>query len=793
MKSSLKDPTSLETGLLSSQLEGRPVNILPKDGKSVKTIVFEHVFSYFNLVNFILAALVIYTGSFRNLLFMIVVISNTAIGLYQELRSRKVLQNLALVNQQHYTVLRNSRKIQLNMDQIVLGDIIYLKAGNQIPCDGIIRSGDCQVNESLITGESRLLDKTEEDMLSAGCYLSSGSCIIQATKVGSQTLMASILKDAKRSEAYPSQLRDSLDTILRFSSWILFPVGILLFLSLYFRFGNSLNEAILSVVAAMVGMIPEGLIILTSIALAASSIKLAREKVLIQELYCIENLARVDVLCLDKTGTITSGNMEVENVIELNGTPPMEFMQSLTNLYAALGEDNATASAICRFTQFNHVTKKPDKLFPFQSDAKCSGAVFEDETLIAGAATFVLENPSPALLRQIDGYAKKGLRVLVLARGPVMETLKKGDYEVLGLILLDDEIRPDAKQTIDYFKQQDVEVKVISGDMLATVQTIARKAGIDGKGIDMSLVSKDEIPQVMEEYSVFARVTPMQKKEMIAALQANGHTAAMIGDGVNDVMALKQADCSIAMESGSQAARSVAALVLLENQFDALPSIVLEGRRVINNIQTTASLFLVKTIYSMMLSLLTTLWIGSYPFMPIQLTLVSSLGIGIPAFILTFEPNYKRIQGNFLVNVLSRAIPGAMAFICGVIIADTLVTVGILDVSDDIFHSMCTLLAVLNAMVVLVHVCQPLNVWRKALVTFCAVGFAFCFIFLGKVFYLVIPDILDLIIVLAIAFIQYWIFILMSRLDWKSFLDRFSFLKTERKYKKRHILRRRPM
>lgn len=767
----LKEHTSLSEGLTDGQAAQRKANSqVMRPSKTIPVIIFQHIFTYFNIINFILFGLVLFTGSLQNTLFMGIVLSNLIIGLVQEIRSKRVLDKLALLHQQKYAVLRNGQWVTLDMDKIVQGDILRVEAGMQIPCDGVIVKGECQVNESLLTGESDALDKKPDDSVYAGCYLVSGRMEMQAVLVGQDSYMASILDETRKERRYPSQLRDSLNSIITFCSWIIFPAGLLLFARLFWVNHQPLNGAILSTVASMVGMIPEGLIILTSIALASASLKLAKIEVLVQELYCIENLARVDTLCLDKTGTITSGSMKVVRLIPAQEITEEQCKEDLATLYSALEDDNVTARAIRKWTDTKAASLQAQRLFPFSSSAKCSGAVIENRTLIAGAYSFVFSKEDPQVLAQISELAKQGMRVLVLAQAPVLDKLEKGDWTLLGLVVIEDEIRPDAPEILSYFKKQDVDLKVISGDNPETVEAIARRAGLKGKSIDMSRVSDAQIAQAVEECTIFGRVTPFQKKLMVEALQQQGHTVAMTGDGVNDVMALRQADCSIAMGSGSQAARSVASLVLLEDQFSALPDVVIQGRRVINNIQRTASLFLVKTLFSFGLTLLTIFWMQIYPFVPIQLTLTSFISTGFPGFVLTFEKNSDRVRGNFLVSVLSRAVPGALALICSISAAYVVHLCGWFGMDDSAYRTVCTILAGLNGLGVLYTVCRPLSPLRTLLL--CSMGFIFAgaLILLGGLFMTVELNWLQLLIAAALCAMDWVLLWAAGQADWHKLL-----------------------
>lgn len=787
-KLSIKTPVDPQTGLSEAQAASEPKNtVTKKHGQTVQDIIRSNVFTFFNLVNVILAGLVIATGSYKNMMFMIIVVLNILIGIIQEIRSKKVLDKLAFLHQDHAKVIRQSRELSLPLDEIVLNDILILESGNEIPCDGVLVQGTVLVNESPLTGESDAVDKKTGDSLYSGCFVTAGRCRMQVVSVGDQTWAQKIMQEAGKVKQYPSQLRDSLKKIIQFSSMILFPMGALLFLKSFFVEHMFWKEAVLSSVAAMVGMIPEGLIILTSVALALASMKLARKKVLVQELYCIETLARVDVLCLDKTGTITKGTMKVNDLVvwdEKTDAPAAagaeaekQLQQTLSNVYGSLEDDNATAKALREYVQNIPPTQKATRVFPFSSASKCAGAVFEDRTLLIGAYSFVFDREDPRVLSVISDYAGQGLRVLCLAEGPAMDRLQKGDYRLLGLVVIEDVIRPDAPEILSYFKKQGVDIKIISGDNPQTVASIARRAGVEGKWLDMGSVSQEEIPQAVQEYSIFGRVTPQQKKEMVLALKGQGKTVAMTGDGVNDVMALKEADCSIAMGTGTQAARSVASLILLEDQFSALPSILGQGRQVINNIQRTASLFLVKTLFSFGLSLLTLFILPAYPFEPVQLTLISGMGTGIPSFVLTLEPNQNKITGRFLISVLSRAFPGAVSMITIVLLLR--ICSLFVPMDHNTFSALCTILAGINALWILYFVCVPFTLMRRCLLICMCLFFAGALILFPDLFGMVMPNLEQWCIVGVIGVcIPFWLRKLQS-FNWQGLLSRWKFLQTD--------------
>lgn len=683
--------------------------------KSYREIIQQHVFTLFNGINVILAIFVFFTGSYRNMLFMITVILNMLIGLFQEIRSKHMLDKLSLLNQAKIHVLKDNQEVEVYIQDVEEKDILVLHAGDEICCDGHILSGNIECNESMLTGESDAIYKKENDTLLSGSFVVSGKCYMMADKVGQDTYSYSILKHAKRFKRYPSQLRDSIDTIIKWCTYILIPLGCALFIKQLIK--TNYTTATLNTVAAVVGMIPEGLVFLTSVALAISSFKLAKQDVLVQELYCIETLARTDTLCLDKTGTLTQGKLSVCHVEALEKVDGI-----IGDMMQALPDDNATAVALrTYFNKQNH--NKVISFVPFSSQRKYSSVTFEDGEYKLGAYSYIAKNKSIRVEKQIEEYTKQAMRVVVLM---------KNDF-VLAYICLRDELRPDAKDTLNFFKKQGVDIKLISGDDPKTVQALAKKAGFESESIDMSCVQ--DVESVVDSYSIFGRVTPEQKKELVLALKKRNKTVAMTGDGVNDVMALKEADCSIVMGSGSQACKSVASLVLLENQMNALPVILYQGRCVINNIQRTASLFLVKTLFSIGLSLLTLVCLKNYPFKPIQLTLISALATGIPSFILTLEPNGSIVKGDFLKNVFSKAIPGAVCVILSVI--GVSIVGHFVPVSSSQYSTMCTILAGVNALVVLIRVCVPMTTLRKTLVVVMCSIFLCAMVLFKHFFYIV--------------------------------------------------------
>ena len=718
MNLSINKHTNIKEGLTSAQVKKNKRNVAESDtGKSYEEIISDNVFTLFNAINVLLALMVVATGSFRNMLFIFVVLINTVVGIFQEVRSKKTLDDLALLNQQKVTVIRNGHVLSIANDQLVRNDIMILKPGDQISVDAVVVEGEIECNESILTGESDSIEKGYNDTLMSGSFVVSGQAKAQAVRIGDETYSHSILMQAKREKQYPSQLRDSIEAIIRFSTCVLIPAGMLLMYKGLMDPMIPWQQTVLSTVAAMIGMIPEGLILLTSTALALGAMRLARKKVLVQELYCIETLARVDTLCLDKTGTITQGKMKVVRLDGLYHTDDEELKEILRDVYNALEDDNATARAIREYVGKKEV--KSLRVVPFSSARKASGVTLENgESYVVGAYSFVVNHPDSYIEEIINDYAKEGMRVLCVARAQSIGEKLKGNHEVIGLVCIQDVLRPDIQQTLTYFYKQDVDIKIISGDDARTVAALAKQAGVRGSAIDMSQVKNVE--EVVEEHSVFGRVTPEQKRKMVQILKKNGHTVAMTGDGVNDVMALKEADCSIAMGSGAEATKSVSSLVLMKDQFSAMPSILRQGRNVINNIQRSASLFLVKTLFSFGLAILSISFFKTYPFEPIQLSMVSSLGIGIPGFILTLEPNNERVTGNFLLKVFAKAVPAALSVVVSVIFCYLFKE--ILGMNDAQVSTICTIVASWNSICMLYTVCVPMTVIRRILLVCMSLG-----------------------------------------------------------------------
>lgn len=705
----------INTGLTKKEIEDRiNRNLVNYDTsiptKSIKRIIFDNLFTLFNIINLILGLCIFFTGSYKNMLFLGVVICNTLISTIQEIRSKKTIDKLSLLVETKANVIRDSKKQQIDINNIVKDDLVIFKIGNQIMVDSIILEGSVEVNESCITGESDLVYKQKGDMLLSGSYVASGSCKAKVEHVGIENYSSKISNDAKYIKKVNSEIMNSLNKIIKIVSILIIPVAILLFINQYFSINNNLNDSIINTVAALISMIPEGLVLLTSTVLAVSVIKLSKHNVLVQELYCIETLARVDVICFDKTGTLTEGKMEVSKYINLSNIDEKKYIREFCNVL----NDNITMNAI---TEKYGTSDKFDleEIIPFSSEKKYSAVTFKNEgTYIMGAPEFILKDISC-----IDEYLKqytKENRVLLFAysKEKIINNKLPKNIEVLGLILIQDKIRKESLKTINYFKKQGVDVKIISGDNPDTVNSVANKIGLNfNKLVDMSKIKDEEIKDYLDN-SIFGRVTPNQKQIIIKELKKN-HTVAYVGDGVNDVLALKESDCSIAPLNASDAARTVSQLVLMDSNFDSMPVIVNEGRKTINNIERSASLFIVKTIYATILAILFMFIKLKYPFIPIQLTLTSALTIGIPSFVLALEPNYEKIKGNFFINIFSKAFPTSLTIVINILIA---VILGyILKLNEE---QVSTISVILTGFIGFMHIyliSKPMNVLRASLLS----------------------------------------------------------------------------
>lgn len=732
-------------GLTSQQvqehrLHGWTNRSVDPPSKTTKEIVHENIFTYFNLIFAVLAVLLILVGSFRDLTFLPVIIANTLIGIIQEVRAKQVLDKLTMLNAPHAMVVRDGKKAMIDAEELVLDDIVIFKAGNQVCADAVVSAGEVQVNESLLTGEADEITKRKGDKLMSGSFIVSGQCHARLDRVGEDSYISKLTMQAKEMQSgEQSEMIRSLNKLVKCVGVAIIPIGLVLFSQAFFIQHDGFRESVTSMIAAVIGMIPEGLYLLASVALAVSSVRLAQKKVLLHDMKCIETLARVDVLCVDKTGTITENTMKVQDVVETDeyDAEEMEPLRTMIGDFAAaMTNDNITMAAVKEYFSKSS-GKKPVSKTGFSSSTKYSSVTFEDGAYVLGAPEFVLKEKYGDYAEEITEHASTGARILVFGSYDGEVTGKPLEHGItpLGFVLLANPIREAAKTTFEYFAEQGVDVKVISGDNPVTVSNVARQAGIKNadRYVDASeLKNEKALRNAVLNNTVFGRVTPDQKRKFVRILKDAGHTVAMTGDGVNDVLALKDADCSIAMASGSDAAAQASQLVLLESDFSCMPQVVLEGRRVVNNIQRSASLFLVKNIFSFLLSLISLVFMFTYPLAPSQISLISMFTIGIPAFFLALEPNKNIIKGHFLTNVFLKALPAAVtdALAVGALVIFGR-TFGVN--STDISTAATMLLAIVGFMI-LYKISAPMNKIRAGILIGCIVGLLFCSIFLNNLF-----------------------------------------------------------
>lgn len=737
--------TTADTGLTQAQMKERmekgwsnaPVD---SPSKTTKEIIISNVFTYFNLIFLVIAVLLLLVGAFRDLTFLPVIICNTLIGIIQEIRSKKVLDKLSVLNAPKATVVREGKLQTIPAEKAVLDDVVKFQAGNQICADATVIDGEVQVNESLLTGESDEITKKPGDTLMSGSFVVSGSCLGRLEQVGADSYISKLTLEAKATkEGEQSEMIRSLDKLVQIVGFLIIPIGIVLFGQQYLLGDSSIKTSMQAMVAAIIGMIPEGLYLLASVALVVSVMRLATKKVLVHDMKCIETLARVNVLCVDKTGTITENTMKVHDVVSLEPyekeeLPPLKEL--LGDFAHAMSKDNITMAAMQEyFTQGSG--QVATSVTSFSSAFKYSSVTFHTTSYVLGAPEFVLRDDYEIYKETIESYGSEGYRVLVFGRYEGTPDGKALTEAVVpyGLVLLANPIRKEAWETFQYFADQGVDIKVISGDNPVTVSKVASQAGIANADnyIDASqLKTPDDIKQAVLKYTVFGRVTPDQKRQFVRALKEAGKTVAMTGDGVNDVLALKDADCSIAMASGSDAAAQASQLVLLESNFSCMPSVVLEGRRVVNNIERSASLFLVKNIFSFLLSLFSMAFMITYPLEPSQISMVAMFTIGIPAFLLAMEPNKKMIEGHFLTNVLLKALPAGLT---DVLIVGFLTVFGqTFGMSNEEISTAATLLLAIVGLMILFKISKPMNVFRWIVWSAMVAGLLFCVIFLKNLF-----------------------------------------------------------
>lgn len=706
-------------GLTQAEVEARiadgQVNaIQDSSNRSVKDIVMGNTLTFFNFINIVLLALVLSVRSYKNMLFIFIIIANTLIGIFQEIKAKITLDKLKILTVSHVDVIRDGVKKSVTVSELVKDDVILLKSGGQIPADGVILDGEVDVNESLLTGESDSIHKTCGSKVLSGSFVTSGKAMCLLTEVGHDCYMEKLSSEAKQFKRYKTELQRNLDTILKFISIIIVPLGIILFAKQYWISGSTYEQAALDTVAAVLGMIPEGLVLLISVALALGAVRLARRSTLVRELFCIETLARVDTLCLDKTGTITEGHLCVQG--EESVKEDVDLEQLMGRMVSALGDENETFQALRQHYKRNQSTNTK-LVLPFSSERKFSGVVFEGEgTYLMGAYQFIFPQADPAVLEKIAEYASQGLRVLTVAHSPneMTDYTLAEDFEIVGFVFMTDVVRKNAPDILGYFEEQGVDLKVISGDDPVTVAAIAARAGLKDadKYIDATTIHTDEeMEDAILKYSVFGRVTPKQKQQMVRLLKQNGRTVAMTGDGVNDVLALKDADVSIAMASGSEAAKNTANLVLLNSDFASLPHIVNEGRRVINNIKAAASMFLIKTGFSVLTALLTIIVGQNYPFQPIQLSVINGCAVAIPTMLLQLEPSFQKVNKHFFREVLRMSMPATITITAMITIINNIGhSIG---TPREMLSTVCVLATGWVYLITLRQVYSPMTGYRK--------------------------------------------------------------------------------
>ena len=739
MENEEREKINLKTGLSSEEVQKRIeenlvnyVDVPPT--KTIKQIIISNFCTYFNFINVLLGGAILVAGiiggklfdAIKNCLFMGVIIANSVISTAQEIISKKIIDKLSVLSASKVMGIRDGKEVELSVEEIVLDDILEYKLGNQVVVDSIIREGTVEVNEAFITGESKAIIKKKGDTLLSGSFIVSGFATVQVLHIGADNYISKISKEAKYDKKANSVIMSSFEGLLKVLSIAIIPVGILLLIN-QIEVTNDITSAIFNTVGALIGMIPEGLLLLTSSVMAVSVARLAKFNVLVQQLYCIETLARVDVICLDKTGTITSGEMRTKEFITDKGVKKDYAERVISNLCYAFKNVNDTMKAIQNKYTLKGTWEVID-VVEFSSSRKYSAATFKDEgTFYLGAPEFVLKEQVKNYKEILEKYSD--YRTLVLAKEG------KKEKQVLGFLIIEDTIRQTAPATLEYFKKQGVRVKIISGDNFQTVASIARRAGLnDVNGVDARTITEENVFEAVEKYDVFGRVTPEQKKMLIKAFQSQVHTVAMTGDGVNDVLALKCADCSIAMASGSDAAKNVSQLVLLDSNFASLPEVVAEGRRTINNVERSASLLLIKTIFTSILVCVCILTKSEYFYLPIQLSLITTCTISVPSFFLALEPNHNRVKGNFMLKVVSKSIPPALTVVFNVIMI--LLFRNQFNIDADLTSTLIVIMTGTTGFINLSRICRPFNTFRTILYTILLSLFLYVIVYHSSFFYL---------------------------------------------------------
>ena len=739
---------------VNARIEAGKINIA--DDSSDRTtgkIIRDNLLTYFNLIFLVITVLLCIAGAFRDLTFLPIIIGNILIGIVQELRAKKTLDKMKILNAGHAVVIREGKRQKVTAEELVIDDLVWLSSGDAICADSVVVSGEITVNESMLTGEADGIVKKENEELLSGSFVVSGEGYARLTRVGNDSYISKLTNEAKAlKKGEESEMIRSINMFVKVIGIIIIPMSVILFVQAFVFRNASFRTSITSMVASIIGLIPEGLYLLTTLALAVSMIKLAKDKVLLHDMKSIESLARVDVLCVDKTGTITKPEMTVTEIVSCDDSMNEVFADYVMSSV----DNNATAVALKKYLNDNNVMngkRTASKVYPFNSTVKYGAMAFNDDYYVLGAPEFIIKTGFNNLKDDISQYTTKGYRVIVLAKAESLtrDGVIDGEILPLGFVVLANEIRDNAVETFTYFKEQGVAIKVISGDNPATVSEVARQAGIENaeKYVDASTLTDNlMISEAIAKYTVFGRVTPKQKQQFVKALKMQGHTVAMTGDGVNDILALKDADCSVAMASGSEATAQAAQIVLLDSDFSRMPEIVLEGRRVVNNVQRSASLFLVKNLFSLLLTIFSTVLMISYPLMPSQVSLISMFTIGIPGFLLALEPNKSRIKGHFLGNVLLKALPAGLTDFFAV---SALVICGhVFNIPSTDIATASTLLIAVVGFMIMIKISHPFNKFKYGILALNIFGLIFCGLFLDNLF--AMSDMSNICILLTIVF-----------------------------------------
>ena len=754
-------------GLTAEQVNERTLKGLTNDtetktSKSYAKIILGNIFTFFNIICLSCAIALWCVGSWSDTIFMLIVIANTLISIIQEIKAKKTIDKLTLTNSNFTKVMREGEQIEIYKKEVVVDDILVLASGMQIASDSIVVDGSVEVNESLLTGESLPIRKEVGDTLMAGSFISSGTCKAQVQKVGSANYIEKLSSKAKKYSKPKSELLASLSWIIRLIGIVIIPLGVLMFFNNHKVYNGDLYHTITKTTGSIIGMIPAGMFLLTSVALAVSVVRLAKKRTLVQELYCIEMLARVNVLCLDKTGTLTDGSMKVREMVNISKSKydDKTINKIIASTVGAFHEANHTAIALKSF--FGKGSLTADKSIPFSSERKFMGCTFNRlGSFKIGAYEYVTNSISSSLKRQAEEYASKGFRVLLLAESD--KNFSRESATPIAFILLEDNIRKDAQNTIKWFKENSVDIRVISGDNPVTVSEVARRVGIDKYDNYISLhgMSKQEVIEIADKYTIFGRVTPEQKATLVKALKAKGKTVAMTGDGVNDILALKEADCSVAIAAGSDAARSVSHLVLLDSNFSSMPSVVAEGRRVVNNIQKSSSLFLMKTLFTIIISIMVLILGKSYPFSPVQFMVLEYFVIGLPSFFLALQPNHNIIKGKFISNLLKNALPAGLTLVLNS--AVIYLYQHFVGISNATLGTMASIAITCTGLIVLFNLCRPFNIRRGILMFTMSALAVSIMIFLPGLLSYVDLTLTELLLTIIIVETSYPVYLLLTK------------------------------